>query len=113
MFRRLPDLAGESVTFTVDGVQIAARAGDTVAAALLAAGFDECRATPVSGAPRGPYCLMGVCFDCLVRIDGVGNRQACLVPVMEGMRVERQDGARNVAGELSSGPRSSPDSQAA
>ena len=44
----------------------AARAGDTVAAALLAAGIDHCRTTPVSGAPRAPYCLMGVCFDCLV-----------------------------------------------
>ena len=63
-----------------------ARTGDTVAAALLAAGIDHCRTTPVSGAPRAPYCLMGVCFDCLVTIDGVGSRQACLVPVREGMR---------------------------
>ena len=65
-------------------------AGDTVAAALLAAGIDHCRTTPVTGAPRAPYCLMGVCFDCLVTIDGVGNRQACLVPVREGMRSRRR-----------------------
>jgi predicted molibdopterin-dependent oxidoreductase YjgC len=52
------------------------------------------RATPVSGSPRAPYCMMGVCFDCLMEIDGVPNRQACLVPVAEGMRIRRQQGAR-------------------
>ena len=66
-----------------------------VAAALLAAGFEHCRTTPVSGAPRAPYCMMGVCFECLVTIDGVGNRQGCLVPVREGMRVELQRGKRD------------------
>ena len=76
---------------------VSARAGDTVAAALLAAGLDHCRTTPVSGAPRAPYCMMGVCFECLVTIDGVGNRQGCLVPVREGMRDRdrsRQAGGR-------------------
>jgi predicted molibdopterin-dependent oxidoreductase YjgC len=98
MFRRLPDLADTaSVSLTVDGEPITARAGDTVAAALLAAGHAACRETAVSNAPRGPYCLMGVCFDCLVSIDGVGNRQGCLVRVREGMRVETQRGKR-VAG---------------
>ena len=48
----------------------------------------------MSGKPRAPYCLMGVCFDCLVTIDGVGSRQACLVPVREGMAVETQQGKR-------------------
>jgi D-hydroxyproline dehydrogenase subunit gamma len=61
---------------------------------LLVAGIEHCRTTPVTGAPRLPYCLMGVCFDCLVTIDGVGSRQACLVPVQEGMRVETQIGKR-------------------
>lgn len=93
MFKRLAD-AGKKIDLTVDGHQVACRAGDTVAAALLAAGIDRCRTTPVSGAPRGPYCLMGVCFDCLVTIDGVGSRQACLVPVREGMAVETQSGRR-------------------
>ncbi len=98
MFRRLPDLADTaSVMLTVDGEAITARATDTVAAALLAAGHAACRETAVSNTPRGPYCLMGVCFDCLVSIDGVGNRQGCLVRVREGMRVETQRGKR-VAG---------------
>ena len=93
MFRRSDRTSVDSADF-VDGIAVAARQGDTVAAALLAAGFDHCRTTPVTGAPRAPYCMMGVCFDCLVTIDGVGNRQGCLVPVREGMRVETQHGKR-------------------
>ncbi|HEX2113283.1 MAG TPA: (2Fe-2S)-binding protein [Alphaproteobacteria bacterium] len=96
MFQRLPDVAGEMVTITVDGTPVRAATGDTVAAALLAAGFDHCRTTPVSGAPRAPYCMMGVCFDCLITIDGVGNRQGCLVRVRDGMAVELQRGKREV-----------------
>ena len=93
MFKRLAE-AGAPVAITVDGMAVTARTGDTVAAALLVAGIDHCRTTPVSGAPRAPYCLMGVCFDCLVTIDGVGSRQGCLVPVRQGMRVETQQGKR-------------------
>jgi len=93
MFKRLGD-TGTAVTLKVDGKPIGARSGDTVAAAMLAAGLDHCRTTPVTGAPRAPYCLMGVCFDCLVTIDGVGSRQGCLVPVREGMAVETQIGKR-------------------
>jgi D-hydroxyproline dehydrogenase subunit gamma len=89
MFRRLAD-AGGAVAITVGGRPVAARPGDTVASALIAAGIDRCRTSPVSGAPRAPYCLMGVCFECLVTVDGVGSRQGCLVPVREGMKVETQ-----------------------
>lgn len=94
MFRRLPDLAGAAVNVIVDGKTIRARTGDTVAAALLAGGVPHCRTTAVSGEPRGPYCMMGVCFDCLVMIDGIGNRQGCLVQVADGMRIETQHGTR-------------------
>ena len=93
MFKRLGD-TGATLTLKVDGKPIRARVGDTVAAAMLAAGIDHCRTTPVSGAPRAPYCLMGVCFDCLVTVDGVGSRQGCLVPVREGMEIETQTGKR-------------------
>src|SRR5882672_6073882 len=96
MFRRLDD-GGVTLSLTVDGKPIRARSGDSVAAAMLAAGIERCRATPVSEAPRAPYCLMGVCFDCLVTIDGVGSRQACLVRVRDGMRVDTQHGRRAVA----------------
>ena len=99
MFRRLPDAAGDAVAFTINGWPAQAFAGDSVAAALLLAGITHCRTTPVSGARRAPYCMMGVCFECLVTIDGVGNRQACLTGVREGMRVETQQGARAIAAE--------------
>jgi len=101
MFRRLPDLGGETVNFTIDGRPATARLGDTVAAALLASGMESCRTTPVSGAPRAPYCMMGVCFECLVTINGIGNRQGCLIPVAEGMAVETQKGARAIVSESS------------
>ena len=96
MFQRLTLEPRKAVAITVDGKPVEARDGDTVAAAMLAAGLDHCRTTPVSGAPRAPYCMMGVCFDCLVTIDGVGNRQGCLVRVREGMRVELQRGKREL-----------------
>lgn len=94
MFQRLPEIAGETVSLTIDGQPMRARADDTVAAALLANGVGRCRTTPVSDSPRAPYCMMGVCFDCLVTIDGVGNRQACLVRVQAGMAVQTQLGRR-------------------
>jgi predicted molibdopterin-dependent oxidoreductase YjgC len=94
MFKRSPETSGESVAFTLDGKPMTARGGDSVAAALLANGVAHCRTTPVSGSPRAPYCMMGVCFDCLVTIDGVGNKQGCLVPVRAGMAVQTQIGKR-------------------
>ena len=95
MFRRLDPIA-EEIRFSFDGREFVARAGDSVAMALLAADETSLRETPVSGAPRSPYCMMGVCFDCLVEIDGIGNRQACLTLVADGMQVRRQRGARDV-----------------
>ena len=70
--------------------------GASAAAALLLAGLRTVRDTPVHGTPRGPYCLMGVCFDCLAEIDGVPNRQSCMVTVAPGMRIRRQRGKRAV-----------------
>ena len=95
MFRRIEPPAAV-VRFSYEDREIVARPGDSVAAALLLAGETELRNNPVSGAPRAPYCMMGVCFECLVEIDGVGNRQACLTPAAAGMRVRRQRGARGV-----------------
>lgn len=94
MFARLPDESALPVAVTIDGIPVTARAGDSVAAALLAAGLLASRETSVCGAPRGPYCMMGVCFDCLIEIDGQPNQQACLVAVSEGMQIRTQRGAR-------------------
>ncbi len=94
MFKRRPATAPDPVRFTLDGQPLTGSRGDSVAAALLAAGCRAFRATPVSGAARAPFCMMGACFDCLVEIDGVGNRQACLVPLREGMAVRTGKGRR-------------------
>ena len=83
------DETGAVVRFTFDGREVDAREGDSVAAALLAAGIGPIRFSAVSGDPRAPYCMMGVCFECLVEIDGLANRQACMVRVRPGMQVTR------------------------
>lgn len=59
----------------------------SVAAALLAAGIHRFRRSQISGVARAPYCMMGTCFECLIEIDGVPNRQACLEPLRAGMRI--------------------------
>lgn len=97
MFRRLDDNTDRPVRLEIDGLGIEARSGETIAAAMLAAGLNWFRTMPVSGHHRGPWCLMGVCFDCLVEIDGLGLRQACQTVVRDGMRVSRPTGPRKVA----------------
>ena len=86
-----PDMrpTGSPVGFRFDGREIEALEGETIAAALAASDIVAVRQAR-SGAPRGPFCGMGVCFDCLVTIDDRANRQACMVQVAEGMRVETQ-----------------------
>jgi predicted molibdopterin-dependent oxidoreductase YjgC len=78
--------------------------GRSVAAALLTAGVSRFRATPVGASPRGPYCMMGACFDCLVEIDGVPSRQSCMVTVRDGMRVRSQEGARELPPVVAQSP---------
>lgn len=98
MFRRLPEIGsdGARINFTFEDRALVACPGDTLACALLAADVLACRTTPASGTTRAPYCLMGACFECLVTIDGIANRQACMVLVKEGMQVTRQGGRRGV-----------------
>jgi glycine/D-amino acid oxidase-like deaminating enzyme len=74
------------VRITFDGTAIEALPGETVAAALAAADVVSVRQSK-SGAPRGPFCGMGVCFDCLVTVDGRPNQRACLTKVAAGMDV--------------------------
>jgi len=83
-----PGLSGPSVRLTFDGSELQAVAGQTVAAAVLAAGRRVLRFTSRRGEPRGLFCGMGVCFDCLVCVNGRPNLRACQAPVVEGMRVE-------------------------
>ena len=94
-----------SVTFTFDGRPIAARAGEPIAAALLAAGVRVFRTMPRSGEPRGGYRMVGRCADCLIVVDGQPNVRACVTPVREGMRVATQHGLGETAWDLAEDPR--------
>ena len=85
----------------VDGRAAQAEAGQTVAAALLAAGIATFGRTP-SGKPRGIFCGMGVCFDCRVAINGLPDQRACLTPVTPGMKVTTGELDRGLA-EVSHG----------
>jgi len=102
-FRRIPQALPatddfDSVTVTVDGAEIVLRRGDSVAAAVLLSGNDPYRRSVLNGEARAPFCMMGVCFECLVEVDGVPNRQGCLVEARDGMRIVRQMGLRRIAG---------------
>lgn len=87
---------GETVTITFDARTLTVPANVTVAAALLGEGISRLRHSVVGDQPRAPYCLMGICFECLVTIDGVQNRQACMTQVAHGMVISSQSGARRV-----------------
>src|SRR5690606_39049832 len=84
LFVRLPaqrgsDASPPTVSVFLNDTPLALPADTSLAAGLLAAGVTRFRNATVSGAARAPYCMMGVCFECLVEIDGVPSQQACLV----------------------------------
>lgn len=88
----------QTVRLTFEGHPVTAPAGASVAAALVAAGIVTFGSRPMSEAPRGAFCMMGSCFDCMVEIDGVANRQACMETVRDGQAVRRMP-ARIASGE--------------
>ena len=92
MFKRLDNEAQNRVNVTINGQPVQVPEDETVAAAVLTHGLRYTRTTPVSGAPRAPFCLMGVCYECLMVIDGKANQRACMEQVREGMRIECQHG---------------------
>lgn len=92
MFKRLEKNPEKQVTVFIDGAPFEVPADETVAAAVLLCGFRHTRTTPVSNTPRAPFCLMGVCYECLMVVDGLANQRACKLTVAEGMKIERQRG---------------------
>ena len=78
---------GETVTIYVNAKPLAARAGDTVATALMAGGHACFSNNPKTGRARAPQCLIGICFGCLCTIDGRSGTQACMEPVRDGLDV--------------------------
>lgn len=93
MFRRRSDGGAATVRVEVEGHPVLVPKGASAAAAVLLAGLRSIRDSAVGGGARGPYCLMGACFECLAEIDGMPNRQSCMVAVRPGMRIRRQPGA--------------------
>ena len=91
---RIGDLAqrGRPLTIYVDGQLWSAYPGETVAGTLIAAGRLHFRRTSDRHEWRGYYCGMGVCWECLVVVDGRPNVRACTTFVRDGMRIETQDG---------------------
>lgn len=89
--RRVGPRAGAGFTILFDGVEIPAWSGETVAAALLAAGYRAWR-TAEDGTPRGLFCGIGVCWECRCVIDGQPNTRACQSMVRPGLVVRRQEG---------------------
>ncbi|MFM0188010.1 (2Fe-2S)-binding protein [Paraburkholderia nemoris] len=96
LFEQLPTSQGPTVRISFDGVDCQVPAGCNLAAALLLTGVRRFRSTPITAAPRAPFCMMGVCFECLVEVDGMPNTQSCLQTVREGMVVRSQQGSRQV-----------------
>ena len=83
---------GAAVTITVDGEPVSAYLGETVAAALIARSGSPALRTTRDGSVRGLYCGMGVCFECLVVVDGVPNTRACVTWVRNGMEIRHMNG---------------------
>ena len=82
----------DRLTLSFDGVPIEARPGQSVGAALTDAGINSWRTTRRKNRPRGLFCGIGVCYDCLIVVDGVPNQRACLVMARDGLRLETHSG---------------------
>jgi aerobic-type carbon monoxide dehydrogenase small subunit (CoxS/CutS family) len=78
--------------FEFDGHAVEAEPGQSIGAALINAGYRSWRSTRTGGAPRGIFCGIGICFDCLVTVDGRPNNRACLTEATPDARVDTQNG---------------------
>ena len=78
----------EKVSFSFNGKDFECESGQTIAAALIAADQRELRSTRFGNDPRSIFCGIGICYDCVVVVDGIANQRSCLVEAKNGMRVE-------------------------
>ena len=89
----LPDLpAGKKIYIEVDGKKIEAHKGEPIAAALWATGIKKFRYTKKGNQPRGYFCGLGRCTDCIMTVNGIPNVRTCITPVVAGMKIETQKG---------------------
>jgi predicted molibdopterin-dependent oxidoreductase YjgC len=103
MFKQLSnsqiETSNETVEVTLNGQKIQVSQGITVAAMALTQGLRYTRTTPVSNSKRMPFCMTGVCYDCLMVIDGKANQRACMTYVKKGMQIDIQQGVGSSLGE--------------
>lgn len=92
MFKQLPCHNTETVEVILNGQPVQVPQGTSVAAIALTQGLHYTRTTPISNSKRAPFCMMGVCYDCLMVIDGKANQRACAVYVKAGMQIDTQQG---------------------
>jgi aerobic-type carbon monoxide dehydrogenase small subunit (CoxS/CutS family) len=78
----------EKVSFSFNGKDFQCESGQTIAAALIAADQRELRSTRFGNEPRSIFCGIGICYDCVVVVDGIANQRSCLVEARDGMKVE-------------------------
>lgn len=86
---------GKEITLRVDGKPIRAHEGESVHAVMAAAGIRTLRTSPKSGEPRGFFCGMGICYECLVTINHIPDQRACMTQAKEGMHVETGTGRQS------------------
>lgn len=99
MFKQLPNKDAEMLQVFLNGQSIQVQKGTTVAAMALTQGLRHTRTTSISQSKRAPFCMMGVCYDCLMVIDGKANQRACATYVKKGMQIETQKGVGPEMGE--------------
>lgn len=96
MFRKLHELSPDHVTVFLDGVPVTAESDETIAAVIVRQPEPWSRLTPATHGKRAPYCMMGVCFECVAEVDGIASVQTCLMRVADGMRILRPVGKRKI-----------------
>lgn len=87
---------GSAVEVIIDGELVRAYEGEPLAAVFFRLENIHTKTMAETGNPRAPYCMMGACFECLVHVDGVGMVRSCQETVQAGMRIERQQGLRQL-----------------
>jgi predicted molibdopterin-dependent oxidoreductase YjgC len=92
LFSRVNASDDRRISVEIDGRIVSCCEGDTVAAVVILYAEQPYRRSILSGAARAPFCMMGICFECLIEIDGVPNQQGCLRNVEPGMVIRRQLG---------------------
>ncbi len=100
MFKQFPSSDAKNVEVSLNGVKIQVTEGITVAAMALTHGLRHTRTTPISASKRASFCMMGVCYECQMVIDGKPNQRACMTYVQQGMQVEMQQGVGSKIGGI-------------